>query len=193
MGNRFPESRTSRVIPPPWRATCTGSASIIAWSACGRSICFRRRRMWRRWRYWRRREETTNAERGSRNAEQQEEERSTSDLPLLFLVPRSAFRVWGEGCAVKYFVTIGTTTVEVEVDADRVLVGGEPVDVHLAPLPGTPLYHLLLAGESWTVAAQPLEGDGRWALGVVGERVEVAVRGGRAPGGGAAEGGGGPA
>jgi pyruvate carboxylase subunit B len=77
---------------------------------------------------------------------------------------------------VKYFVTIGTTTVEVEVDADRVLVGGEPVDVHLAPLPGTPLYHLLLAGESWTVAAQPLEGDGRWALGVVGERVEVAVR-----------------
>ena len=92
---------------------------------------------------------------------------------------------------MKYFVTIGTTTVEVEVDADRVLVGGEPVDVHLAPLPGTPLYHLLLAGESWTVAAQPLEGDGRWALGVVGERVEVAVRDERtretdAPEGGAA-------
>ncbi len=46
---------------------------------------------------------------------------------------------------------------------------------HLAPLAGTPLYHLLLAGASWTVAAQPLEGDGRWAMGVVGERVEVAV------------------
>ncbi len=77
---------------------------------------------------------------------------------------------------MKYFVTIGAQTVEVEVDGDRVLVGGEAVDVHLAPLVGTPLYHLLLAGASWTVAAQPLEGDGRWAMGVVGERVEVAVQ-----------------
>jgi biotin carboxyl carrier protein len=55
-------------------------------------------------------------------------------------------------------------------------VGGEPLDVHLAPLPGTPLYHLLLGGESWTVAAQALEGDGQWAMGLVGERVEVAVQ-----------------
>jgi len=77
---------------------------------------------------------------------------------------------------VKYFVTIGAQTIEVDVDGDRVLVGGEPVDAHLAPLEGTPLYHLLLAGASWTVAAQPLEGDGRWAMGVVGERVEVAVQ-----------------
>lgn len=77
---------------------------------------------------------------------------------------------------MKYFVTIGSKTVEVEIDADRVLVGGEPVDVHLAPLPGTPLYHLLLGGESWTVSAQPLEGDGQWAMGVVGERMEVAVQ-----------------
>ena len=77
---------------------------------------------------------------------------------------------------MKYFVTIGAQTIEVEVDGERVLVGGEAVDVHLAPLAGTPLYHLLLAGASWTVAAQPLEGDGRWAMGVVGERVEVAVQ-----------------
>ena len=77
---------------------------------------------------------------------------------------------------MKYFVTIGAQTVEVEVDGDRVLVGGEPLDVHLAPLSGTPLYHLLLGGESWTVAAQPLEGDGHWAMGAVGERVEVAVQ-----------------
>ncbi len=77
---------------------------------------------------------------------------------------------------MKYFVTIGAQTIEVEVDGDRVLVGGEAVDAHLAPLPGTPLYHLLLGGESWTVAAQPLEGDGQWAMGVVGERMEVAVQ-----------------
>jgi biotin carboxyl carrier protein len=85
--------------------------------------------------------------------------------------PQSA--IGGGGGAVKYFVTIGPQTVEVEVDGDRVLVGGEAVDV---PLAGTPLYHLLLGGESWTVAAQPLEEDGRWAMGAVGERVEVAVQ-----------------
>jgi biotin carboxyl carrier protein len=77
---------------------------------------------------------------------------------------------------MKYFVTIGPQVIEVEVDGDRVLVEGEPIDAHLAPLAGTPLYHLLLGGASWTVAAQPLEGDGRWVMGVVGERVEVAVR-----------------
>ena len=76
---------------------------------------------------------------------------------------------------MKYFVTIGAQTVEVEVEGGRVLVGGEAREALLAAVSGTPLYHLLLAGESWTVAAQPLEGAGRWALGVVGERVELEV------------------
>ncbi len=76
---------------------------------------------------------------------------------------------------MKYFVRIGAQTVEVEVEGARVVVGGEELEVHLAVIPGTPLYHLLLGGGSWTVAAQPLDGVGRWALGVVGERVEVEV------------------
>ena len=74
---------------------------------------------------------------------------------------------------MKYSVRIGTHTLDVEVDGNRVLVGGVAREAQLAPLPGTPLYHLLLAGDSWTVAVQPGEGPGRWALGVVGERVEV--------------------
>ena len=77
---------------------------------------------------------------------------------------------------MKYFVSIGTQTIEVEVDGPRVLVGGKPFDTQLAPVAGTPLYHLLLGGESWTVAAEPLEDVGRWALGVAGERVEVEVQ-----------------
>jgi biotin carboxyl carrier protein len=76
---------------------------------------------------------------------------------------------------VKYFVTIAAKTHEVEVDGTRVLVNGEALEAHLATVPGTPLYHLLLGGASWTVAAQALEGVGRWALGVVGERVELEV------------------
>ncbi len=74
---------------------------------------------------------------------------------------------------MKYFVTIGAQTIEVEVEGGRVLVGGGTFETHLAAVTGTPLYHLLLGGESWTVAAQPLDGLGRWALGLVGERVEV--------------------
>ncbi len=74
---------------------------------------------------------------------------------------------------MRYFVTIGTQTIDVDVEATRVSVGGKEFEVHLAAIPGTPLYHLLLAGESWTVAAQPREGIGRWTLGVVGERIDV--------------------
>src|SRR2546425_11918093 len=57
------------------------------------------------------------------------------------------------------------------------LVDGTPLEAHLAAVPGTPLQHLLLAGDSWTVAAQPLGGavPFRLALGVVGERFEVEV------------------
>ncbi len=77
---------------------------------------------------------------------------------------------------MKYFVTIGTQTIEVEIDGSRVRVGGKPVETDLAPVSGTPLYHLLLGGASWTVAAEPLEGAGRWTLGLVGERVDVAVQ-----------------
>ncbi len=76
---------------------------------------------------------------------------------------------------MKYFVRVGDQTVEVELEGNRVLVGGEALEAHLAAVPGTPLYHLLLGGESWTVAAQPLESAGRWVLGVVGERATVEV------------------
>jgi biotin carboxyl carrier protein len=93
----------------------------------------------------------------------------------MFRVPTSAFRVRGHG-AVKYYVRIGDRTVEVELDGNRVVVEGKVREAHLATIPGTPLYHLLLSGASWTLAAEALDGVGRWALGVAGERVEVEVR-----------------
>ena len=77
---------------------------------------------------------------------------------------------------MKYFVRIGSQTLEVEVAGGRVVVDGVASEAHLAAVPGTPLYHLLLGGQSWTIAAQPLAGGvGRWALGVVGERMEIEV------------------
>jgi len=79
---------------------------------------------------------------------------------------------------VKYAVRVAGRTFEVDLDGLRVSVDGQPVEAHLAPVPGTPLHHLLLAGHSWTVAAQPLEevgaeGGQRWVLGAVGQRFDV--------------------
>jgi biotin carboxyl carrier protein len=76
---------------------------------------------------------------------------------------------------MKYFVTLRSRTYEIDVGGGQVTVDGEPFEAHLAAVPGTPLYHLLLAGQSWSVAAQGLDGVAplRWALGAVGERFEV--------------------
>ena len=76
---------------------------------------------------------------------------------------------------MKYFVDIGSQRFEVVVEGGRVRVDGAELEAHLAAIPGTPLFHLLLAGQSWTVAAQVLEPGRRWALGVAGERIEGTV------------------
>lgn len=76
---------------------------------------------------------------------------------------------------MKYYVRLGAHTVEVAIDGERVQVDGAELEVHLARVHEAPLYHLLVGAESWTVAVQPLEGMGRWALGVAGERVDVEV------------------
>ena len=74
---------------------------------------------------------------------------------------------------MKYFVRLAGRIIEVEVLGGAVRVDGETLDAHLAAVPGTPLHHLLLGGDSWTVSAQALEGMGQWALGAVGEQVEA--------------------
>ena len=79
---------------------------------------------------------------------------------------------------MKYHVRIGSQTIQVELEGGRAQIDGEALEAHLVTVPGTPLYHLLLAGESWTIAAQPLDGPGegggpRWVLGAAGERIEV--------------------
>ena len=76
---------------------------------------------------------------------------------------------------MRYHVTVSGREWVVEVDGGRVVVDGTPWEAHLAGIPGTPLSHLLLGGDSWTIAAQVLDGPGRWALGLAGERYEVEV------------------
>ncbi len=76
---------------------------------------------------------------------------------------------------MKYHVHIGPHVVAVELEEGRVVLNGTPVEAHLTAVPGTPLFHLRLGDASWTVAAEELDPVGRWALDVLGERVEVSV------------------
>ena len=80
---------------------------------------------------------------------------------------------------MRYHVTIRARTYAIDVDGGAVTIDGERMEAHAAAIPGTPLLHLLLGKDSWTVACQQLEGH-RWALGAAGERVEVEVQDDRA-------------
>lgn len=76
---------------------------------------------------------------------------------------------------MRYHVTLRSRTYVIDVAGGAVTVDGERLEAHAAAIPGTPLLHLLLGKESWTVACQQLDGR-RWALGAAGERVEVEVQ-----------------
>ena len=76
---------------------------------------------------------------------------------------------------MRYHVTLRARTYVIDVEGGAVTIDGERFEAHSAAIPGTPLLHLLLGKESWTVACQQLEGR-RWALGAVGERFEVDVQ-----------------
>jgi len=76
---------------------------------------------------------------------------------------------------MRYHVTLRSRTYTIDVAGGSVTVDGETLEAHAAAIPGTPLLHLLLGKDSWTVACQQLDAR-RWALGAVGERVEVDVQ-----------------
>ncbi|MBW3535747.1 MAG: biotin/lipoyl-binding protein [Gemmatimonadetes bacterium] len=58
---------------------------------------------------------------------------------------------------MRYYVTIGTRTVEVDLGADGVRVDGEPVDASIERVEGTRVRSLLLDGASHRLVARPLE------------------------------------
>ena len=75
---------------------------------------------------------------------------------------------------MKYFVTLAGQTLEVEVDGDKVTVGGRVVSATLSTVPGTPLRQLLIEDRSVDLALDE-ESRGRWALTRWGERWEAEV------------------
>src|ERR1700704_391223 len=96
---------------------------------------------------------------------------------------RRTWRLWlywrlHEGRIMRYHVSIRSRTYVIDVDGGSVTVDGERFEAHAAAIPGTPLLHLLIGTESWTVACQKLDGR-RWALGAAGGRGGGGGAGGR--------------
>jgi biotin carboxyl carrier protein len=71
---------------------------------------------------------------------------------------------------MRYFVTVGDRTVEVDLGGHTPVVDGVPVDAHMTALPGTPVRSLLVDGRSHAVAAHPGDRRGRWHIAVGKER-----------------------
>jgi acetyl/propionyl-CoA carboxylase alpha subunit len=72
---------------------------------------------------------------------------------------------------MKYFITIGDRTLEVDLSGATPAIDGAPVRAEMVPVPGTPLRHLLVDGESTLLVAQGDDRRGRWHLSLLGERI----------------------
>jgi biotin carboxyl carrier protein len=76
---------------------------------------------------------------------------------------------------MRYFVTVGGKTHEVELRGNDVIVNGESVAAELHHVAGTLLRRLALNGESHRVIATAGDSRGIWNLHLDGDRVTVEV------------------
>ena len=72
---------------------------------------------------------------------------------------------------MRYFVTIGERTLEVDLSGASPVVDGRPVRAEMVAVPGSPLRHLIVDGESTLLVARPGDRGGRWQLALGGERI----------------------
>jgi biotin carboxyl carrier protein len=76
---------------------------------------------------------------------------------------------------MRYFVTVGEKTYDIDVNGDRVTVDGEAMDVELLQVAGTPLRRLSVNGESHRVVAERSAARGEWDLHVDGFHLTAEV------------------
>jgi pyruvate carboxylase subunit B len=74
---------------------------------------------------------------------------------------------------MRYFVTVGDRTVEVDLTGATPTVDGTPTPAELARLPGTPVRSLLVDGRSHSITAQPGDRRGRWQISLDGRRYDA--------------------
>jgi len=80
---------------------------------------------------------------------------------------------------MKYFVTVGDRTVEVDLGGHAPVIDGTPVEAQMTLLPGTSLRSLVVDGRSHTLSARPGDRRGRWQVSLGGERFTVDAVDGR--------------
>ena len=71
---------------------------------------------------------------------------------------------------MKYFVTLGDRTVEVDLTGHTPIVDGTPVEAQMSLLPGTAVRTLVVDGRSHTLSARPGDKRGRWHIALGRER-----------------------
>lgn len=76
---------------------------------------------------------------------------------------------------MRYHVTLGGRTFEIDLGPDGPLVDGRRVDAELAAVAGTPVRHLRLDGRSLLVHAVPGSAPGEWRLRLNGDTFSVEV------------------
>lgn len=76
---------------------------------------------------------------------------------------------------MRYFVTIGQRTFEVDLTGETPLVDGRPVEATLTTVPGTTIRHLLAGGRSHALQASAGEQRGHWDVSVGAERLTLDV------------------
>ncbi len=76
---------------------------------------------------------------------------------------------------MRYFVSFGERTLEVDVEGDVVRVDGVELSADLAALPGSELRSLLVDGRSYLVQAAREERRGAWRLRIDGVPLEADV------------------
>jgi pyruvate carboxylase subunit B len=74
---------------------------------------------------------------------------------------------------MRYLVEIEGRRYEVDVGPDGIRLDGSPVKADLQPSHGSPLWHLVLDGRSYTFSARRRNGRGEWELEVAGRRHRV--------------------
>ena len=74
---------------------------------------------------------------------------------------------------MKYVVDVNGATIDVDLEATRVIVGGETRQAHLAELEGTPVRLVTIGNEVHRVVVRRGESRGRYTLWVDGFRYDV--------------------
>lgn len=74
---------------------------------------------------------------------------------------------------MRYFVTVGDRTLEVDLTGAVPTVDGTPVSAELAHLAGTPVRSLLVDGRSHSLTALPGDRRGRWRITLAGRRYDT--------------------